>query len=63
VPALGGASVGKREGGGGPGGILVAGLGRGGGTTPPLEGTTEVARGIAATGETALVADFPGDAV
>lgn len=71
VPALGGASVGKREGGGGPD---VASefapdsveLGRGGGATPLLEGTTEAARGgsgVAVAGETALVADLPGDAV
>ena len=71
VPALGGASVGKRDGRGGP--DAVSGfapdsveLGRGGGATPLLEGTTEAARGgsgVVVAGGTALVADLPGDAV
>ena len=74
MPAWEGASVGKREGGGGPGGVLNAReftpdgveLGGGGGAMPPLEGTTEVARGgggVVVAGETAPVTDFPGDAV
>ena len=72
VPALGGASVGMREGGGGPDAVSEFAapesveLGRGGGATPPLEGTAEAARGgsgVALAGETAPVADLPGDAV
>lgn len=70
---MGGASVGKREGGRGPGGVLdvreltpdSVELG-GGGAMPPLEGTTEAARGgggVVVAGETAPVNDFPGDAV
>jgi hypothetical protein len=64
VPALGGPSVGKREG-GGPDPVSVE-LGRWGGAMPLLEGTTEAARGgngVTAADETAPVADLPGDAV
>lgn len=71
VPALGGPSVGKREGGGGPDAVSEFApdsveLGRGGGATPLLEGTTEAARGgsgVPVAGETAPVTDLPGDAV
>lgn len=71
VPALGGASVGKRESGGGPDAVNEFApdsveLGRGGGATPLLEGTTEAARGgsgVVVAGETPPVTDLPGDAV
>lgn len=68
VPASESASVGKREGGDGPSGVLNVRefTPDGGGAAPPLEGATEAARGgsgVVGAGETALVTDFPGDAV
>jgi len=71
VPALGGAPVGKREGGGGPDAVSELApasveLGRGGGATPLLGGTAEAARGgsaVVVAGEPVPVADLPGDAV
>ena len=74
VPALGGASVGKREGGGGPGDVLGVSelgpdsveLGRGGGATPRLEATTEAARGgggVVVASAASLVTEFPGGTV
>jgi len=71
VPALGGPSVGKRKGGGGPDPVsefapASVELGRGGGAMPLLEGITEEARGgsgVVVASESAPLADLPGDAV